>query len=123
MWADALTLIRDYLLAGLPARGLDVPVATVVPDPRPDQFIRLVDSGSERRTLVHRDSRITVEVWNATGEAAAVEDAELVYDALDNWELVPPFDGFPSGPYAQPDPDTGTPRVVMTCIVRHRSET
>ena len=123
MWADALTRARAYLLDVLPSRGLDVPVQTVVPDPRPDRFVRLVDSGSERRTIVHRDSRVTVEVWNALGEAAAVADAEVVYDALDAWELVPDFDGWPSGPYAQPDPDTGTPRVVMTCIVRHRSET
>lgn len=123
MWDDALARTRAYLIDALLARGLDVPVGTTVPDPRPGRFVRLVDSGSERRTLVHRDSRVTVEAWNAGGEAAAVADAEVVYDVLDSWELVPAFGGFPSGPYAQPDPDTGTPRVVMTCIVRHRSET
>lgn len=122
MWADAEALTRAYLLDVLPSRGLDVPVATVAPDPRPERFVRLMSSGSERRTIVHRDTRITVEVWNALGEAAAAADVEVVYLALDDWELVPDFDGWPSGPYPQPDPDTGCPRYVMTCVVRHRME-
>ena len=122
MWTDALAMTRTYLLDTLPALGLGVPVGTTVPDPRPARFVRLLDSGSERITLVHRDSRVTAEVWNAGGEAAAVLDAERVHDALDAWELVPDFDGWPSSPYAQPDPDTGIARVVMTCIVRHRTE-
>lgn len=122
MWADAEAMTRAYLLGTLPARGLSVPVATAVPDPRPARFVRLMASGSSRRTIVHRDTRITVEVWNAAGEAAAALDAECVYLALEDWELVPDFDGWPSGPYPQPDPDTGTPRYVMTCLVRHRLE-
>ena len=123
MWADAEAMARAYLLDALPAHGLDgVPVSTTVPKPRPARFVRLMSSGSERLTLVHRETRITAEVWNAAGVAEAARDAEAVYMALDGWDLVPPFDGWPSGPYPQPDPTTGTPRYVMTCAVRHRME-
>lgn len=122
MWADALAMCRSYLIAR-PELGLaDATCGTHVPDPRPAAFVRLIDSGSERRTIVHRDSRVTVEAWNDGGEAAAKKDAEGIYTALDEWDLVPDFDGWPSGPYSQPDPDTGTPRYVMTCLIRHRNE-
>lgn len=123
MWADALAMCRDYLI-DRPELGLDeTTCGTHVPDPRPPRFVRLVDSGSERRTIVHRDSRVTIETWNDDGEQAAKLDAERIYAALDEWELLPDFDGWPSGPYSQPDPDTGAARYVMTCLIRHRMET
>ena len=122
MWADTLAMTRQHLLAD-PTLGLTPGTCSVdVPDPRPDRFVRLVNSGSERRTIVHRDTRITVECWNEGGSASASADAEAVYVALDDWDLVPDFDGWTSSPYAQPDPDTGCPRYVMTCVVRHRME-
>lgn len=122
MWADAVAMTRTYLADTLKARGYPGAVETRIPDPRPDRFVRLMNSGSERRTLVHRDTRITVEVWNAQSEGAAVADAEVVYDALDDWDEVPVWDGWPSSPYEQQDPESGCPRVVMTCIVRHRTD-
>lgn len=117
MFADVEKLARTYL-----AGSIALPVSTTVPKPRPARFLRLQSGGSQPRTLVHRDTLLTVECWNAAGEAAAAADAELVYAALDAWALVPAFDGWRSGPYPQPDPDTGTPRYVMTCVVRHRME-
>lgn len=122
MWADVEAMTRAYLIGRPELDYTEDTAGTTVPDSRPDRFVRLVSSGSKRRTLVHRDTRITVECWNADGEAAAAHDAELVYRAIDEWELVPDFDGWPSGPYPQPDPGTGTPRYVMTCLVRHRME-
>lgn len=122
MWADALAMCRTYLIDHPDLDYTDDTCDASVPDPRPDRFLRLVDSGSERRTVVHRDSRVTVEVWNADGTAAAKRDAEAVYAALDEWELLPVWDGWPSGPYSQPDPESGTPRYVMTCLIRHRQE-
>lgn len=122
MWADAVAICRRYLVDHPSLNYTDDTCATTVPEDRPDRFVRLLDSGSERLTIVHRDTRITIECWNAAGEAAAHDDAEAVYVAIDEWELVPTFDGWPSGPYFQPDPDTGTPRYVMTCLVRHRME-
>lgn len=123
MWADAETLAKNYLEAA----NLGVPIATVIPDAdrpggRPARFIRLQSGGSRRRTLVHRDTRITIECWSELGEADAATLAEQIYEVLDEWELVPTFDGWQAGPYPQPDPDTGTARYVMTVIIRHRME-
>lgn len=126
MWADAEAMTLDYLAEHLPPRlddGETVAMSTGVPkEDRPPRLVRVMLSGSTRRTLVHRDSRITVECWSDLGEADASRLMEHVYSVLDGWELVPPFDGWPSGPYLQPDPDTGTPRYVATCLVRHRAE-
>lgn len=125
MWADAEAMTLDYLAEYLLPRlddGETVALSTGVSDPRPPRLVRVMLSGSTRRTLVHRDSRITIECWSDFGEADASRLMEHVYAVLDDWELVPPFDGWPSGPYLQPDPDTGTPRYVATCLVRHRAE-
>ncbi|MDR2930662.1 MAG: hypothetical protein LBV06_07160 [Propionibacteriaceae bacterium] len=119
MWADVEKLTIDYLNSA----NLGVPIATTVPaSDRPSRFVRLQSGGSRRRTIVHRDTRVTVECWSSLNEEDASHLAELVYQTLDDWDLVPPFDGWQAGPYPQPDPDTGTPRYVMTVIIRHRME-
>lgn len=131
MWADAEAMtiahLQDTLPPLLEASGDYDPVAistTVPADPaeRPPRLVRLMLSGSERRTVVHRDSKITLECWSKQGEADAARLMEHVYAAIDAWDLVPAFGGWPSGPYLQPDPATGEPRYVATCLVRHRAE-
>ena len=122
MRADPLVMARGYLLGRAELGLTEATCGTDVPDLLPRRFVRLLDSGSTPRTVVHRDSRVTEECWNKGGPAAAKQDAEDVYAALDEWDLVPVWDGWPSGPYAQPDPITGTPRYVMTCLIRHRME-
>lgn len=117
MFADVEAMARAYLDARFAEK-----VTTTVPKPRPARFIRLMSGGSQPRTLVHRDTLLTVECWDAAGESVAARFAEGVYEALDAWDLVPDFDGWRSAPYPQPDPDTGCPRYVMTCVVRHRME-
>ncbi|MCL1838658.1 MAG: hypothetical protein FWG47_05005 [Propionibacteriaceae bacterium] len=116
MWADVEAMCKTYL----DNAGLGVPVGTVIPTDV-ERFVRLQLGGSQRRTLVHRDSLVTVECWSV-GEQDAAHLAELVYHVLDEWELVPAFDGWRSGPYPQPDPETGISRYVMTVIIRHRME-
>ena len=128
MWADAEAMTLAYLQEALPplleASGDYDPVAlsTTAPEEPPPRLVRVMLSGSERRTVVHRDSKITLECWSNQGEAEASRLMEHVYAAIDAWDLVPPFGGWPSGPYLQPDPTTGTPRYVATCLVRHRAE-
>lgn len=125
MWADAEAMTIAYLTDHLPAvlpPDVEASLSTGIPEERPPRLVRVMLSGSQRRTIVHRDSRITLECWSDHGEADASALMEAVYQAIDDWELVPPFDGWPSGPYLQPDPDTGTSRYVATCIVRHRAE-
>ncbi len=118
MWVDAEALTVDYLKS----RGLEVPVFTDLPELLPQEFVHVMLTGSERRTVVHRDSKLTVECWAQGDPQRACELAERVYALIDDWELVPVFGGWLAGPYPQPDPETGCPRYVMTFIARHRSE-
>ena len=128
MWADAEAMTIAYLRDALPplleASGDYDPVvlSTTVPEERPPRLVRLMLSGSERRTVVHRDSKITLECWSDSGETDAARLMEHVYAAIDTWDLVPAFGGWLSGPYLQPDPTTSTARYVATCLVRHRAE-
>lgn len=125
MWVDVEALTTQYLTDELPSRlpeGVSAVIAKNVPEPLPALLVRLMLSGGQRRTLVHRDSLVTLECWAKSGDAAASRLAEIVYSALDDWVLVPDFDGWTAGPYLDPDPDTGVSRYVMTCIVRHRIE-
>ncbi len=128
MWADAEVMALAYLRETLPplleSSGDYDPVvlSTTVAEGRPPRLVRVMLSGSERRTVVHRDSKITLECWSDRGEADAARLMEHVYAAIDAWDLVPPFGGWPSGPYLQPDPTTTTARYVATCVVRHRAE-
>jgi len=118
MYPDVEALARQRLLDS----SLGLPVSTAVPKPRPDRFIRLVASGGQQATIVHRETKLTIECWSAVSEEDASHMAEQVYELMDAWELVPVFTGWASTPYPQPDPKTGTPRYVMTCIIRTREE-
>ena len=129
MFADAEAMTIAYLTEHLPDAladwidyGDQVSISTFVPDPRPGRIVRVQLSGSERRTVVHRDSKITIECWSDRGEEDAARLMEAVYGVIDDWELVPPFRGWPSGPYRQPDPATATARYVATCLLNHRAE-
>ena len=111
-------------LAGTPALS-GVPALSRVPDPRPPKLIRAALTGSRRRSLIHRDARVTVECWAPTDTeaynlAAQVEEALSGLDTA--WAFVPGGDGgWVGGPTELPDPDSGTPRVVMTVNLRQRS--
>lgn len=118
MWVDAEELTVQYLKT----KNLGVEVFTDLPVELPDEFIRVTLSSSERRTLIHRDSKITIECWAAGDTQRACQLAEQVYAVIDEWRLVPDFGGWIAGPYPQPDPETGCPRYVATFIVRHRAE-
>jgi len=117
VYVDVEAITRQYLID----TGIDVPVGTQVPDPRPARFIRLRIAGNRQLTIAHRDTSVAIECW-CDAEDQAAQLAEQVYSLLDVWDLVPDWDGWPSPPYPQPDPTTGTPRYVMVCTVRTRTE-
>lgn len=131
-WFDPIVETRNYLMAQ--AELANIPVSTTVPVTDEEgveiapvvladnTLIRLIWTGQQRRTLVHRDTRVTVECWHTGGEKAAADLMEAVYQALDRWTYVPTFDGWAGGPYLQTDPTTGIARYVATVIVRHRTD-
>lgn len=137
---DPITATRDYLLSVPALDGIPVSVAVpdvelltvdgdVIPatthpdegrDDYDDSFIRVLLSGENRKTLVHREALVTVEVWCTDGEQAASDLMQIVYDALDDWDPVPPFDGWASGPYSMPDPHSGIARYIGEILVVYR---
>lgn len=120
---DPVKIIRDHLQGTPELSG--VPAFSRVPAERPPILIRAVLTGSRRRSLIHRDARVTVECWAPTDTEAHQLGAQ-VEEALSNldtsWAFVPGGDGgWVGGPAELPDPDSGTPRVVMTVNLRQRS--
>ncbi len=102
---------------------LSVPAVRVVPASRPASFVRVLLTGTNRLSLTLADARVTVECWAAT-DAAAEALARQTYALLcamdlDDGTHVPDGpDGWAGGPYASADPVSGSPRYVMTVIVR-----
>lgn len=120
MFADPEDLVIGYLDA-----HLDVGVSSRLPaDPLPEAVVRVMLTGSTRRSVTHRDAQVTVECW-AYSSTAAMDLAGQVHDLLEQLDTpgghVPQGpSGWLGGPYADDDPLTGTPRYVQTVIVRQR---
>lgn len=123
MFDDPTEIVVKYLnssdLGGVEAFGR-------VPAVRPDRFIRCAWTGSHRTSPMHRSAQVTVECWAPTAIkadrlGAAVEEALIALQ--DPWAYVPIGpEGWVGGPYPLPDPDSGTPRSVMTVILKQRSK-
>lgn len=121
-FSDPVTATIEHLDACLPQLAPGILVLGDVPRERPTRFVRVMSSGARMRNICERDARITVECWAETDlDADAL--GESVYTAL--LEFDTPFAwvpmgaaGWVGGPYPQPDPISGTPRSVMTVIVR-----
>lgn len=123
---SAAAAIRDHINAAAVAAADPVRAYGGVPNPRPTRFVRLMQAGATIRSVAHRDVRVVVECWEAS-EAAAERLADLVQGWLVEMNTsaghVPQGrDGWLGGPYSQPDPDSGTPRYVMTVNLRQRRQ-
>lgn len=109
--------VRDYLTP-----LLDVTVERIAPERLPPVFVRVVLNGTTRRDLITAEAMVTLECWAPT-DAEAEALSRRVYGALCAMDLpdgtyVPDGeDGWAGGPYPSPDPESGTPRYVMTCLV------
>ena len=100
-----------------------VPAYRVIPAARPTSFVRVLLTGTRRLGLTQADASVTLECW-AASDAAAHDLARKVYglmcamDLADGSHVPDGEDGWAGGPYPSPDPDSGTPRYVMTAVVR-----
>lgn len=124
---DAEGVVVSYLNAALMEDGDTARASTRVPGERPGRLVRVILTGSNRRNLAQEDAQVTVECWAPNGPDARAL-ARKVYgwlSALDAPGAHVPVgsSGWVGGPYSMPDPETGTPRYVMTVIVRQTSET
>ena len=126
--AEAITFDNaEAIVVGHLSGHLAVPVQRVVADPRPAKFVRVLATGAHRRNLPQLDAQITLECWAPT-DAAAAALARDTYGwmcalDLDTAHVPQGSDGWLGGPYPSPDPESGTPRYVMTAIVRQRATT
>lgn len=125
-YANPVAVIRAHIDAHAAAANDTVRAYGGVPSPRPARFVRLMLAGATVRSVAHRDARVVVECWE-TSEAAAERLADLVHGWMCDLDApgghVPPgASGWLGGPYSQPDPDSGTPRYVMTVNFRQRKQ-
>lgn len=105
--------------------NLDVPVHTLVPDPRPSAWVRVQRTGGIRSTIVTDAASITVEAWADTYEIAS-DLAQLArgylhaatgenVDGVAVWRV----EEF-AGPASLPDPISGQPRHTFTVAMHLR---
>lgn len=111
MLIDAEALIRDFLDA-----RLDVRVATKVPKNRPDTFVRVWRTGGSAVNRILDRPMITVQAWAKNSVAASDlsrECRDMLFASYTAMPLVRGVDET-SGPYYDPDPDTGIDRYTFT---------
>ena len=119
-WCDVTSLIVDHLTDALP----DVTVGSRVPDPLPLPFVRVQRVGGVRDIAFDR-ARVLVECWgDGDPEAAALcgEVRDLLRRMrgdIDGWAVSSTEEI--GGPGHLADPDTATPRVLLTVTVTVRA--
>jgi hypothetical protein len=101
---------------------IELPVERVAPDPLPEEFVRVLLTGTRRINLSLLERQVTLECWAIT-DARAEAISSLVYGHMGAWRTdsvwVPEGENaFLSGPYADIDPISKRPRYTMTANVR-----
>src|SRR5262245_14737009 len=124
VFADVEALLVPYLHDQLNLFGWpDVPVATRVPNPRPDEFVRVMVTGGTQRHIVADAPTVVVEAWALT-EVRASELATLcrglVYaiDTIGGVQFYRPETA--SRPQNLPDPDSNHVRYTATYSLSYR---
>lgn len=111
--------VEAVVVAALSAR-VGVPVATRVPNPRPDAFVLVGRVGGSRPNVVTDRAAVTVECWSASNvEACDLSRWARAYVhtlAPDTVRRVVEL----SGPASSPDPVSETPRYVFTVQIDTR---
>lgn len=110
---DGVDVVRRYLREALVARGLDVPVRTRVPDPRPPLFVRIERVGGSRLDRVTDRPRLDVACWGPDEGAVAdlVKVVRALVLAIPGWRGAVAYDvAEVGGPNSAPDPVSGQER-------------
>lgn len=111
VFPDAERLARLYLLDALAGQGVDVPVSTGVPNPRPERFVRVIVNPGADTSVVTSKAQVIVQCYD-TDETRAGHTARLVA-ALMKAAPGQRIDGYPhvhraekiGGPTRLDDPD------------------
>lgn len=124
VFPDVEQIIGDWLADQLAARGIDAPVGTRAPDPRPGRFVVVQRTGGPRANLVTDAPLIIVESW-ADQEGAAHDLAQVVRGLLHTAPgRVPAATVYrvqeTGGPGNLPDPVSPQARYTQTFEIRLR---
>jgi hypothetical protein len=120
---DGVAVVRAYLRDELVARGIDVPVGTRVPTPRPARFVRLERIGGTRLDRITDRPRIDVHCWGADEEQVSdlVGVVRPLMLAIPGYRGVTAYDvAEVGGPNMLPDPASDQPRIVFAVEVSLR---
>ena len=107
--------MEAMLIAFLDERMV-VPVVGKVPNPRPTRFVRVWRTGGSAVNRVLERPIVTVQAWaedDATSSAALLECRSFLFDQHTLMPLVRGFEET-TGPYFDPDPETGIDRYSMS---------
>jgi len=126
VFPDAESVITSYLRNQItPYIGDTIHVGTDVPNPRPEEFIRLIRTGGVVQTQVSDGPQITLESW-AMNEDRAYEIAKYARALVsrlqnDVWNGTTFYrmQEF-SGPNSNPDDDSEMARYTWTFIIGMR---
>lgn len=111
------------LLALLARLTPDTPVVVRVPEDRPREFVRIWRNGGPASSRIVDRPMVTVDVWAETEERAAHLADELRHAALRILPQDPHVRRVTeiTGPYDNPDPESGTPRVRFSIQITTRA--
>jgi hypothetical protein len=115
IFPDAEKTVREYLLQRMPGKKM----ATRVPNPRPNEWLRILRTGGARENRFVDRPQITLEGWaqNEDDAARLLNDARAWLNAADGQIFGVEEVG---GPANLPDPTTAQIRYTMTLWVRIR---
>ena len=68
---DVEAALIGWLADALPVYGINVPLSTQVPNPRPGRFVRIMRTGGPEHNLVVDGAQVTVECWDVTAPEAS----------------------------------------------------
>lgn len=124
-FGDVAEITATYLRAALAAAGSPVRVGTKVPNPRPDQFVRVKRTGGAMLNPVIDAAQVTIEAWALTDHEAAdlaalarrlVEDMAGTVQSGESIHRVREL----GGPADLPDPVSNMPRMTFTVQIQMR---
>lgn len=125
VFPDAITIVGTRLRVGLPDNGFDLEVHTRVPNPRPDEWVRVDRAGGVKANLVTDAATVIVEAWAQTEPRAhaIAQMCRALIHAMEGTTQsgVPVYRvGELAGPTTLPDPESGQPRATQTLQVNLR---
>lgn len=130
VFPDGAALVAGWLRSTLPGYGVNGPVVTDIPNPRPATFTRVERLGGVDRNLVTDAPTLDIQRWDPD-KHSAMADLQIIRGLLhDLARSGQTIDGTPvyrvveiQGPASQQDPASKSPRATWVAEVWLRGAT